>query len=201
MFQRFRQGRQQARAQATLAESIYATCVAASRHPDHYTRAQVADTVDGRYDVLVAHVFAAIHGLSGERTGERGDNGTTGLVKRLIAMFIRDMDQSLREMGAGDVGVAKRVRLMANGLNGRLHAYAKAFDQGGEALADCVNRNVYRREDPAGAPNDAARLFARYLAAQVAHVAAHCGDDAARGGDSSIQFRDVTAVYDDVPAG
>ena len=40
-----------------------------------------------------------------------------------------DMDLSLREMGAGDIGVSKRVRVMAEAFLGRLDAYVTALDK------------------------------------------------------------------------
>ena len=39
------------------------------------------------------------------------------------------MDLSLREMGAGDIGVSKRVRIMAEAFMGRLNTYVTAIDE------------------------------------------------------------------------
>jgi cytochrome b pre-mRNA-processing protein 3 len=51
------------------------------------------------------------------------------------------MDASLREMGAGDLGVGKRVQRMAAGFYGRVAAYDAAASE--PALADALRRNLY----------------------------------------------------------
>ena len=59
-----------------------------------------------------------------------------------------DMDLSLREMGAGDIGVSKRVRVMAEGFMGRLENYASALDSGdNDMLAKALARNLLRTLD------------------------------------------------------
>jgi cytochrome b pre-mRNA-processing protein 3 len=59
-----------------------------------------------------------------------------------------DMDLSLREMGAGDLGVSKRVRVMAEAFMGRLDAYTTAIDNDDrEALAEALERNLLRGVD------------------------------------------------------
>ena len=62
-----------------------------------------------------------------------------------------DMDLSLREMGAGDIGVAKRVRVMAEAFMGRLDAYRAALDDADrKALAAALERNLLRGGETAG---------------------------------------------------
>ncbi len=69
-----------------------------------------------------------------------------------------DMDVTLREMGVGDLGVARRVRAMWEGLHGRAAAYQAALAASDEtALAAALARNVWR--DPA-VVGPAARLAA-----------------------------------------
>ena len=58
------------------------------------------------------------------------------------------MDLSLREMGAGDIGVSKRVRVMAEGFMGRLENYASALDKADDdMIADALARNLLRAPD------------------------------------------------------
>jgi cytochrome b pre-mRNA-processing protein 3 len=78
-----------------------------------------------------------------------GDEGAE-LSQHLFDSMFSDMDLSLREMGAGDIGVSKRVRVMAEAFMGRLDAYATALDNGDrEALAAAIGRNLLRDEGPA----------------------------------------------------
>ena len=56
-----------------------------------------------------------------------------------------DMDLSLREMGAGDIGVSKRVRVMAEAFMGRLNTYVAAIDEDDkEAFSAALVRNLFR---------------------------------------------------------
>src|SRR3546814_9077468 len=50
------------------------------------------------------------------------------LAGELQEVFFEDMDSSLREMGAGDLGVGQRVKRMAEGFMGRLAGYEAAID-------------------------------------------------------------------------
>ena len=53
-------------------------------------------------------------------------------------------------MGASDIGVGKRVRVMAEAFMGRLDSYAGALDSGDrEALGAALGRNLLRDEAPA----------------------------------------------------
>jgi cytochrome b pre-mRNA-processing protein 3 len=144
--------------------SLYRQAVAQARQPGFYLHCGVADSVDGRFDMIVLHVALLMHRL-------RGEPAPAGVVARALAEeFVADMDRSLREMGVGDLGVPRRVKAMARAYNGRLHAYDAALGQDGEALADALRRNVYRGNPPAPALVDAlvdyVRQQCRVLAAQ-----------------------------------
>ena len=59
-----------------------------------------------------------------------------------------DMDLSLREMGAGDIGVSKRVRVMAEAFMGRLESYVHAIDNHNKNdLASALKRNLFRGQE------------------------------------------------------
>jgi cytochrome b pre-mRNA-processing protein 3 len=78
-----------------------------------------------------------------------------------------DMDINLREMGVGDMTIAKRVRAMWEAFHGRALAYAPALAQGDQAtLSAALARNVWRGQAPEGA---AVRL-ARAALAQDRHL-------------------------------
>ncbi len=123
------------------AGALYAAVVAKAREPGWFTSGAVPDTVDGRFD-MVALIFALVH-----RAVERG-HGTEGFLVNLTERFIDDMDESLREMGIGDMVVGKHIGRMMGALGGRLGAYRVALDSG-EGLADALTRNLYRGDPPA----------------------------------------------------
>ena len=74
-----------------------------ARRPVFYQQFGVQDSVDGRFDSLVLVVILIMRRLK-----NCGSDGKRSANSFLTPMFA-DMDLSLREMGAGDIGVSKRV--------------------------------------------------------------------------------------------
>jgi cytochrome b pre-mRNA-processing protein 3 len=81
------------------------------------------------------------------------------LAQSLFDAAFADMDASLREMGAGDLGVGRRVKQMATGFYGRAAAYEEGL-AGAAELEEALRRNLYGTVDPAPA---ALAAMARYL--------------------------------------
>ncbi|MCH8685002.1 ubiquinol-cytochrome C chaperone family protein [Pedomonas mirosovicensis] len=125
------------------AETLYEALVHLVRQPDWYARGQVPDTVDGRFDILALALSLAFARLKKE--GEAG----VPLSKGLLELFVDDMDNSLREMGVGDLSVGKQVQKMVSALNGRQQAYEGALaSQDPAELPAALVRNAYRGETP-----------------------------------------------------
>jgi cytochrome b pre-mRNA-processing protein 3 len=146
---------------------LYGAAVAAARDPYLYLALGVPDTVDGRFDLVGLHTFLVIRRL--RRLPPPGAE----LAQAVFDAMFQDMDTSLREMGVGDLSVAKKVRAMWEAFHGRSAAYEAAMgsDDPG-ALAAALVRNVWRGKPAA----DAAARLARIVRAQDAHLA---GQDAA----------------------
>ncbi len=73
------------------------------------------------------------------------DDDGKALSQQLFDSMFADMDLSLREMGAGDVGVSKRVRAMAEAFMGRLESYVYAIDNNDKkSFSAALNRNLFR---------------------------------------------------------
>jgi cytochrome b pre-mRNA-processing protein 3 len=123
-------------------ERLYGSIVAAARRPEFYLRHGVPDTVDGRFDLIVVHMFLVLERLKGEAHAD--------LRQALTDTFFKDMDRSLREMGTGDLSVGKKVRKMAEAFFGRIKAYGEAGNV--DALSEAVARNVYAELDTTPAP-------------------------------------------------
>jgi cytochrome b pre-mRNA-processing protein 3 len=78
---------------------------------------------------------------------EASGDGTLPLRHRLRELFVDDMDQSVREMGVGDLSVGRHVKRMMGALDGRLMSYRPlllAKDHNG--LMAALERNLYRGE-------------------------------------------------------
>ena len=144
--------------QDKAAAALYAAAVAAARAPAYYTALGVPDTLDGRFDLLGLHVYLLIRRMNAE---------APALAQALFDAMFRDMDHNLRELGVGDLSVAKRVKEMWEAFHGRAAAYEAGFAAPDPALAQALARNVWRAE---GHPHAAA--LAAAARAQAAHLAA-----------------------------
>ena len=63
------------------------------------------------------------------------------------------MDASLRDLGAGDLGVGRRVQALTERLYGRIAAYRVIFssDISNDAIKEILERNLYKEGLPEGA--------------------------------------------------
>ena len=142
---------------------LYGAAVAAARDPGLFAELGVPDTVEGRFDLVSLHVALLIR-----RVRTDADARGPALAQAVFDAMFADMDVNLREMGVGDLSVGKRVRRMWEAFHGRALAYEAAFDStDAAALAEALERNVWRGEAPPAAP---ARLAAR-ARAQADHLA------------------------------
>ena len=148
------------------AKALYAQCLATVRQPLFYERYGLPDTMEARFDLLVAHLYLLI-GFNLQKNASVAESFNQALFDVLFV----DMDQTLREMGIGDMGVPKRMRKMMTGFNGRMHRYDKAFaayDANGDIqpLATCIALNIYASEEA----NNNAGALAEYFIKQRAHI-------------------------------
>lgn len=111
------------------AGEIYGAIVTQARQPAFYARLGIPDTPTGRYEMVVIHLFLILERLRGE------GSSAEPVAQELVDAFVADMDDSLRELGAGDVGVPRRVKRAAAGFYERGKDYREAMAAGGSALA------------------------------------------------------------------
>ncbi len=133
--------------------AVYVAIVAQARQPHFYARLGVPDTLEGRFDMMVLHAVLLFHRFSGEGAAAR-DFG-----QKVFDMFFLDMDRSLRELGASDESMKKKITRMAEVFYGCADAYAGALTAGDDAaLALALDRNVFMtvpETAPETARNDA----------------------------------------------
>lgn len=123
-------------------EQLYRRVIEASRNPALYQCFGVEDSLDGRFDMLCLHMVLVMRRLKADKQAQTAD-----FSQKLFDIFFADMDLTLREMGVGDLGVARRVRQMSEAYMGRLLAYSQALDNTDEAaLSLAVAHNLGRRE-------------------------------------------------------
>lgn len=141
-----------------ICESLCAGLVARARAPAFFEELAVADTIDGRFDVLTLHAWLVLDAL--------GNVGDQALSQTLVDTLFTQFDEALREQGAGDMGMTRRMTKMADAFYGRLKAYREAA--GAAELTAAIERNVYRGS--AGRRVQAEAL-ARYAMAARDHLA------------------------------
>lgn len=124
------------------AAALYRAVVERARAPHWYQSGAVADTLDGRFDMIAAVLSLVLLRLEGDPAGD-----ATGVA--LAERFVDDMDPQLREIGIGDIVVGKHIGRMMSMLGGRLGAYRDGLAAG--SLRTALLRNLYRDRDPGDA--------------------------------------------------
>lgn len=140
---------------------LYESVVAQARQPVFYTKGQVPDTLDGRFDMVSLHLILVLRCMKAREARD--------IAQLVLDTFLLNMDESLREIGVGDMSIGKRIKQMSSAFYGRVAAYEdglKADDD--EILIDALHRNLYR-----GAPAvdhstlEAMAAYTRKTAAQL----------------------------------
>lgn len=150
------------------ARNLYGAVVAQARNPAFYKAFGVADTPEGRYELIALHLVLLL-----ERLGQIG-LGAERLRQDIADTFVTDLDDAMREMGVGDPSVPRKVKRAAGGVHLRAEAYRAALstagieERDGSAVAAALGTYVYQ-----GQPDDryVARLGA-YVQTCAAHLAA-----------------------------
>lgn len=114
---------------------LYDAIIVEGRAEHWYALGQVPDTLDGRFDMIVAILAQVLLRL------ERDDAAQESVW--LTELFVDDMDGQLREEGVGDVVVGKHVGRMMSALGGRIAAYRDALNRTAP-LDEALVRNLYR---------------------------------------------------------
>jgi cytochrome b pre-mRNA-processing protein 3 len=149
-------------ADADAVYAIYSAIVAQSRQPRFYADWGVPDTVTGRFDMICLHMALVFRRLRSE------GREAAEFSQALFDLFFRDMDRSLREMGATDLAVPKKIQKMGNLFYGLLANIGDAIDKADRAELEAVlTRNVFGGDiAPGVAP------LADYLMAEADKIAA-----------------------------
>jgi cytochrome b pre-mRNA-processing protein 3 len=146
-------------------EAIYGMIVTQAREPLFYQELGMPDTVNGRFDLVLVHLWMVLRRL-------RRIEGGQDAAQALFDHFCADMDANLREMGVGDLAVPKRMQAFGEAFYGRSAAYDLALTDSTEALAQAFCKNVLDGTDIGNA-----RRLAAY--AQAAMAGLDRTDDAA----------------------
>jgi cytochrome b pre-mRNA-processing protein 3 len=177
IFPRFRRA-----AQPDTISALYGMIVAQARLPCFYRDYAVADTVNGRFDLIVLHLALVVDRLMREPALKELGQG-------VFDRFCQDMDHNLREMGIGDLKVPKEMQRIGEAFYGRAQAYQAALaTPDGQVLVDTIVRNIYGGSAPGAA---AAARLAAYMRVAVVDLAA---EDSAVLAGGVLRFPDPAAI-------
>ncbi len=126
----------------TISNDIYQKIVIFSRNKIFYTKYSIPDTIDGRFDMLVLMTVIVVHRLSNIK------NEGSKLSQKIFDIVFKDLDYSLRELGAGDVSVANNMKKFISSYMGRQKIYVKAFkNEDVKLLALAFKNNIFRNKE------------------------------------------------------
>ena len=138
--------------------------VRTSREREWYATCGVADSVEGRFDMI--SVVLALVLLRMEASPALAPQSAL-----LTEWFVADMDRQLRDTGVGDLMVGKNITRLMGALGGRLGALREIMTHSDAALAQVLARNVTLNPDPP--------RFALAVRMRALHGALLAQDDAA----------------------
>lgn len=115
--------------------------MAAAREPRWYAEGGVPDTIDGRFDMVVAVLALVLLRL------EREGCETSAASALLAETFIEDMEGTVRQLGIGDLKVGKHVGNMMGAVGGRLTSFRSAIEAD-SGFAEPVRRNIFHDAPP-----------------------------------------------------
>jgi cytochrome b pre-mRNA-processing protein 3 len=147
-----------------FASVLYARTAERARAPEVFEACGIPDTLDGRFDALALQAALTIDRLRREPDGE-------ALAQAFFDAMFRHLDLTLREIGVQDLGVGRRIKIMAEGFHGRALAYREALASG-QSLAEVLRRNAYGGRPPVDAePVDRLEAYVRAEADRLAGIA------------------------------
>ena len=110
--------------------------VEVARDPDWYRMCGVADTLEGRYDMVTLILSLMLIRMENEPD-------IAPCTALLTELFVEDMEGQLREAGIGDPTVGKKIGQYMSSMGGCLGAYRTAIEREDRAaLGEAVKRNV-----------------------------------------------------------
>ncbi len=165
------------------AQALYGRIQAQARQPHFYAEVGVPDTMEGRFEMVLVHLFIMQNRLKADGRFARA------LSQAIAEVFVSEMDSSMRELGVGDLAVPKRMRKIGEAYLGRLQGYVDAMaDDDVGALPAALARNVWEVDGQTAAsackkmdPGVGARALAAYVRAASTNLAKSSYEDICAG--------------------
>lgn len=156
------------RPEEEFAAALYARTAERARAPYLFETCGIPDTLDGRFDALALQAALMIDRLQREPDGR-------ALAQAFFDAMFRHLDLTLREIGVQDLGVGRRIKIMAEGFHGRALALRQALADGGtqqggpQSLSEVLRRNAYGGTSPPASQH--VEMLEAYVRAEVERLA------------------------------
>jgi cytochrome b pre-mRNA-processing protein 3 len=142
-------------------QALYEAATRQARQPEFYSALGAPDSVEGRFELYSLHVVLLLHRLK-----DQGDEAAE-TAQALFDAYLSALDDALREMGVGDLAVAKKMRRLGEAFYGRAKAYDDLLAKADRAeLAALIERTVL-----ADAPGYGGAKLVDYVLASAAGLA------------------------------
>lgn len=125
------------------AHNLFNIIIEHSRAIEFYEIYSVEDSLDGRFDLMTVHMAILLEKLDHHKNLKYVPE-----YKRILQEIMFDnLDLTLREIGVGDLGVGKKIKVMAEAFYGRMIAYQNLFTNKDEIeMSKTLKRNLYREK-------------------------------------------------------
>lgn len=124
------------------AETLFEILNKSARNPSFFGIDKVEDNPDGRFE-LVALFCTSIFCAMANRGPLYKDTS-----QKFFDRVFKAFDQALRDLGVGDMAVAKRIRKMSESFYGRQKSYMDlVYQTDSVGLSKMIARNVFNRPD------------------------------------------------------
>lgn len=114
---------------------LWHATVGTSREREWYADCGVADSVEGRFDMI-----SLVMGLVTLRMEKSESLAPKSAL--LTELFVEDMDRQLRDTGVGDLMVGKNMGKLMAALGGRMGALRENMTESDAKLAEVLARNM-----------------------------------------------------------
>ena len=104
-----------------------------------YKKLMVPDTLDGRFDLIILHIFVILKIY--KNSSEQNKNFT----QKLFDIFMLEVESSYREMGISDQSFSKKMKVVIESFYGRTKIYDLNYENEHEFI-NCLIRNIWSNE-------------------------------------------------------
>ena len=132
--------------------------------PTFYSDFDVEDSLDGRFDLMSLHMAMLLDKLD----QHQAVTDAAKLKRVLQEIMFDNLDLTLREIGVGDLGVGKKIKVMAEAFYGRMMVYQDLFhSKDVQKMSEALIRNLYREREIA---EDTVLQMSRYVFEQRENI-------------------------------